>query len=347
MLNVAHVITDLDVLLVEDSESDAKLVVRELRRVGYAPNWERVETLVDLRNALQRRHWQVVICDSRGPQIDAMKAVEAVNELSPGVPFLVVSGQLTPDLEVKVRSAGAVECIPKGEISRLSSVLARELPRRPTNTLAARVLAAQEIERRKIARSLHDEFGQLLTALRHTLLAAQQAQGPALTEKLAEAQKLVDQATQQIRDVALELWPTILDDLGLPSALRWLAERQTQWSGVDVRVELDDVGRLAPHLEAACFRVAQTALTNVVRHAAAKQAVVRLTLHPKVVELSVSDDGRGFDTAAAWRRARAGDSLGLISIREQVTAAGGTMKLTSGAGAGTTLVATLPLAEEA
>ncbi|MBL8955123.1 MAG: response regulator [Myxococcaceae bacterium] len=334
---------ELDVLFVEDSEDDAELIARELRRGGFAPKWERVDSVEGLRDALKRRRWQIVVSDNAGPQLDAMNALAAIDELAPGLPLLVVSGKITPDFAVKAMKAGAADCIPKDDLSRLPAVVTREVGRAQAPSLAESIEAAQESERRKIARSLHDQFGQILTALRLTLAAARRSTGAEQNEKLTQAEALVEQATQQIRDFSVELWPTILDDLGLPSALRWLADRQTQWSGIDVRVEAEAVGRLPVELEAACFRIAQEALTNVARHARASKVVVSLGVQSGGVELSVVDDGKGFDTSEAWSRVASGESLGLRSMRDRLSAVGGELHLTSQPGAGTTLNAKLPL----
>ncbi len=333
----------LDVLLLEDSETDAKLIVRELKRGGFTVSFERVESLSALRSALKRRRWQLVVCDSTGPQLDALRALAAIDELSPGVPLVIVSGSITADFAVKAMRAGAADCIMKTDLSPLAGAVRREVLRARSPEIAVRVAAAQDSERRKIARSLHDQFGQLLTALPLTLAAARRAKGPKLKRKLAEANELVEHATQQIRDFSVELWPTILDDLGLPSALRWLADRQTQWSGSKVRVEADAVGRLPFELEAACYRLAQEALTNVARHAKASHVVVRLQVSPTTLELSVRDDGRGFDTAVAWGHVASGHSLGLRSMRERALDVGGVLDVESKPGAGTTLRARLPL----
>jgi signal transduction histidine kinase len=201
--------------------------------------------------------------------------------------------------------------------------------------LSRRLIEAQEAERRSIARELHDDFGQVLTALRLNL----QKNGADPRESI----ELVDQAIGRMRDLALDLRPAILDDLGLAPALRWYGAREAQRAGLDFRLsiaELDE--RLPPPVEITCFRLVQEALTNVVRHAQARSVTVTLTTVPDEVRLDVSDDGQGFELAEAHRRAAAGKSQGLIGMQERVSLAGGELAIDAAPGRGTTIRARFP-----
>ncbi len=200
--------------------------------------------------------------------------------------------------------------------------------------LSRRLIEAQEAERRSVARELHDDFGQLLTALRLNL----QKKGADPGESI----ELVDQAIGHIRDLVLDLRPSILDDLGLAPALRWYGAREGQRAGLDFRLiaELDE--RLTPPVEITCFRLVQEALTNVVRHAQARGVTVTLTTAPGEVRLEVSDDGRGFDPVEARRRAASGKSQGLMGMQERVSLAGGELAIDAGPGRGTTIRARFP-----
>ena len=190
-----------------------------------------------------------------------------------------------------------------------------------------------------LARELHDNFGQSLTAIRMNL----EAHG-ASSEHLAESIALVDQAIEQVRTLALDLRPSILDDLGLVAALRWLVNRQSRRAGTEwaFRAAASD-GRLPTAIETCCFRLAQEALTNVVRHADAHHVSIELGFDGGEVALVVRDDGKGFDVRVARELAARGASLGLVSMEERVSLAGGTLRIESAPGHGTTLRARFPL----
>lgn len=202
--------------------------------------------------------------------------------------------------------------------------------------LSRRLLDIQESERRQVARELHDEIGQALTAVKIHLQAMQRAKGtgaPHLDECIA----IVGQALEQVRSLCLDLRPPLLDDLGLAPALRWLLDRQADPAGLNAcfMTNLDPTTRLHPDLEIVCFRVAQEALTNVVRHARAREVRVRLEVERGRLLLSVRDDGCGFDLHDSRRRGLAGECMGLLSIGERVSLLGGHLDLESAPGGGT------------
>ena len=211
-------------------------------------------------------------------------------------------------------------------------------------TLSAQLLNAQETERRRLARELHDAVGQDLTAfiinLRNLQRSAQSDLPPGILE---EGIRLVERMLQRVRDLTVELRPSMLDDLGLVSALRWYVDRQAKRSGVEAQFAADfvDVGLNADQ-QTACFRVAQEALTNAVRHGAPRRIQIKLQQKGENLELSVADDGMGFDVVAARERAIGGGSLGLLSMEERVVLAGGALELDSTPEGGTVVRARFP-----
>jgi signal transduction histidine kinase len=145
---------------------------------------------------------------------------------------------------------------------------------------------------------------------------------------------------QQVRRLALALRPSMLDDLGLLPALRWMAEQVGARSGFAVRIAPEDTDtpeRLPPELESACYRIAQEALTNIARHAQATQVDIALQLDTGTVTLVVRDDGCGFDTAAMQARALGGNSLGVLGMQERATLLGGCLTIESQPGHGCTV----------
>src|SRR5829696_3812442 len=223
----------------------------------------------------------------------------------------------------------------------------RKLAADALQTFSRQLIQAQEDERRRIARELHDQIGQVLTALKMNLHAVQDI---VVESKSASYLKdnidAVDEALRLVRDLSVDLRPPVLDDLGLVTALHWYIDRYTDRTGleVDISIELPShERRFSREVETACFRIAQEALTNIVRHANAKSALVRLAKHGNVLCLSVKDDGVGFDFESLRRRAPRAATLGLVSMQERAHAAGGTIEIDSAVSAGTEVRFTLPL----
>jgi len=207
--------------------------------------------------------------------------------------------------------------------------------------VSQRLLAAQERERRRIARGLHEDIGQTLTALRLNLQRLSPAEQE--TPIVADSVALVDDALARVRALSVELRPSVLDDLGLTAAVEWYARRSAERAGYAVTVESAlGASRLPEWIETAGFRIVREALTNIARHGRAPNVRIALERSARHVELTVADDGGGFDVAAATARAEAGESLGLLDMREAVTLAGGTLTLTSAPGRGTTIRVRFP-----
>ena len=209
--------------------------------------------------------------------------------------------------------------------------------------LAAQVINAQDAERARVARELHDGTAQTLAAAMLQLSAvARNATSPDEADALAELRSLVASALEEVRTISHTIHPRVLDDLGLVSALEWLA-RQTRQDGV-LEVEVE-AGPGAEDIPAAAssvlYRVAQESIRNVVQHARAKHVRIVLTIDHDVASLSVIDDGNGFDVGSAEAR-RPG--MGLFSIRERVSLVNGTVDIQSVPGHGARVIATVPLA---
>jgi signal transduction histidine kinase len=212
------------------------------------------------------------------------------------------------------------------------------------------VIQAQENERRRVARELHDDIGQALTALVLVLGVIQDAL-PAHAERerliLEDATGLAENVMSGLRRVITDLRPPVLDDLGLVPALRRLGRDLQERAGVSVNVETDEtIGRLPPDVEIALFRVAQEALTNIGKHAQARQARITLRLDPKQVTLQITDDGRGLPPAISPDREaaqREQGHFGLLGMQERVALLNGVLRVESAPKQGTTIWVELPL----
>ena len=208
--------------------------------------------------------------------------------------------------------------------------------------LAARLEAAREAERARIAREIHDELGQALTALKIDVLWLKKRvleSSPELTRKLDGMTAIIDSTAQGIQRVAAELRPSVLDELGLRAAIEWEAREFATRTGIECRVELPE-GQPAvdPSRATAVFRIFQEALTNVARHAAATHVIVRLGMTPNALDLTVEDNGRGIREGALHDSR----SLGLLGMRERAGNFHGNVTITGNPGAGTILTLTMP-----
>ena len=209
--------------------------------------------------------------------------------------------------------------------------------------LSSDLVALQEAERRHVATLLHNEVGQLLTGLKLQLGTALEAQpSPALAARFQDAGRLVSELIVRVRELSLELRPTVLDDLGLMAALTWLFDRFTQQTGITLRFEPEGLdGRRFPgSIETAAFRVVQEALQNVERHAGVREAWVRAWATPTDVCVQIQDAGHGFDAEAVLARPRVS---GLIGMRERVLLLGGEFILESSREQGTQVTAEIPI----
>ena len=211
--------------------------------------------------------------------------------------------------------------------------------------LLRKVISAQEDERKRLARELHDETGQTLTALAVRLdLAQAAAAGGSAERPVAAARALARQSLEELHRLMHDLRPSVLDDLGLVAALHWFADHRLVPHGIAVRFEVGDLPRrLPPELETALFRTAQEALTNVDRHARAERVLVQIGVQGERLAIEIEDDGEGFDPAAMTPRPGDARGLGLLGMRERVELFGGTVTFDAAPGSGTRVVIDVPL----
>lgn len=210
--------------------------------------------------------------------------------------------------------------------------------------LSRRLEEARETERRHLSRELHDQIGQDLTAAKINTDMLRAAAPPDLLARLNENAAILDRLLQQTRQISLDLRPPLLDDLGLVPALRWYVNQQAERAGLEAKFSADPLaGDVPPPIQIACFRLAQEAITNVERHADARTLTVVIRRADASLRLMVRDDGKGFDVAAAEKRAEHGASLGLLGIKERAALAGGSARIISSLGKGATVEIALPL----
>ena len=202
-----------------------------------------------------------------------------------------------------------------------------------------RVNEVLENELKRIAHALHDEAGQMLASVHIVLFDIASELPPQSRKRFDEVEQLLREVDGQLRDLSHELRPTVLDNLGLVPALEFLAEKVTKRTGLAISVKAEKQVRLPTAVETALYRIVQEALNNTVKHARAHKAVIKVELAPTKVSCSVQDDGRGFRVPVNGENA----GLGLIGIRERLSALGGALRIVTKPKQGSTLFADIPL----
>jgi len=214
------------------------------------------------------------------------------------------------------------------------------LARQELRSLSAKLVNTQENERKNISRELHDAVGQSMSAVQfelHDLAAALAPYPAALRTRVDRIRELVESNMAMIRNMALLLRPSMLDDLGLSAALQWQANQVARSTGMHIRVEADGLPSEIPDEHKTCiFRLVQEALNNVCRHSNADVVLIGLRADDVKITMTVQDNGRGFSRAGT-------KGLGLIGMQERVDGLGGTLRILSGPGKGTAVEASLPL----
>jgi signal transduction histidine kinase len=208
--------------------------------------------------------------------------------------------------------------------------------------LSQRLVEAQEVERARLSRELHDEVGQMMTALGielRNLQSLRHGKDDAFDARVEDVKRLNADAMRAIRDLAMGLRPSMLDDLGLEAALQWQGREFSRHTGVPAIVQVDgSCDQLSDAQQTCIYRVVQEALTNCARHAKAKSVLVSLRTQPDDVLVLIQDDGIGFNGKASMR-----GGLGLLGIRERVEALEGSLFISSRPNGGTTIQAQIPI----
>jgi len=283
----------------------------EIRQMMARDYLQEEKQLNDVHVQLRRRLWETT-------------AVAVI--LGFGVAFLAT--RYAARLEAQIREDHAEVARNRGDLQRLSERLVR----------------VQEDERRTVARELHDEIGQALTAVKVELAVAQRSVGAdrRAVAALAEARTVTEHALSSVRDLSQLLRPAMLDDFGLPDTLKWYLRKFSDRTGIRTELVDDRLSeRLPTDVEVSAYRAIQEGLTNVSRHAHATSCRVFVQRLPSSLIVTVEDDGRGF-RAGRDSTGDQGAGLGLVGIRERAVNLGGTFRIESG-GKGTRLTIEFPL----
>ncbi len=215
-----------------------------------------------------------------------------------------------------------------------------------TKTRASQILSAQEQERKRIARELHDETSQLLTSLLISLaLIEESVSTETARARIADTRQLAHQTLRAVRNLSIDVRPSALDDLGLLPALRWYVKEYQQKCGVETEFVASGIHeRFAAETETAIYRIIQESLTNTARHANAKKVWITLTRREDRLCASVRDDGHGFNVQAVMKQPWQDRGLGLAGMMERASLLDGTLEVQSEPGRGTVIDVVIPLA---
>jgi len=352
----------LRILYLEDEPLDVELVKSALDQEGIACKIFGVETSDAFIEAIDGGGFDMIFADYSLPGFDGLSALAISKERCPGIPFIFISGTMGEELAIETLKTGATDYVLKNRISRLIPSVRRALieakersDRREAvkqlershnqlRNLAAHLQSAREEERTWIAREIHDELGQTLTALKIDLsLMDKQVAANQGIETLAELikadLKLVNETIKTVKRLCTELRPSVLDHLGLGAAIEWQAQEFQKRSGIECKVNLvpNDITVDGKHA-IALFRIFQESLSNVLRHAQATKVTVTLSDRGGVIMLEIADNGVGI-TEEHMSKA---NSFGLLGMRERVKICNGELRISGTQNAGTRITVIIP-----
>ena len=357
----------LRVLLLEDLDTDAELMVHELKRAGFNLVWDRIDTEEALLQCLDRPY-DLILSDNSMPTFDAMRALTCLQQRRLDIPFIIVSGSIGEEQAVALLRHGAADYIMKDRLERLGSAVGQALEKKRLRddnqaahaalqartgelmrsqerlrALASDLTLTEQRERRKLAGDLHDYLAQLLVAGRMKLrqAVARVAKEPG-TPLLAELDQIFDESLRYTRTLIADLAPPSLQEFGLSHAFQWLSEHmRTHGLTVDVQVGSDRIN-LPDDQAILVFQSVRELLLNIVKHAETNRASVTVATSPTELFITVTDGGQGFDHAVVGAPEPGSSRFGLFSIDERMRAMGGRFEINSTPGRGTRASMILP-----
>ncbi len=352
----------LRILYLEDELLDAELVQSALDEEGIACKMFRVETRDDFIGAIDAGGFDIIFADHSMPGFDGLSALAIAKERCPAIPFIFISGTMGEELAIETLKSGATDYVLKDRISSLAPSVLRALEEATEKlerskavnelktshdqlrNLAAHLQTAREEERTWIAREIHDELGQTLTALKMDLSVMDKKVGTnqgieTIAELIRADLKLVDETIKTVRRLCTELRPSVLDHLGLGAAIEWQVQEFQKRSGIECTVNLVpyDIVVDGNH-SIALFRILQESLSNVLRHSQATKVTATLNDRGSSIMLEIADNGIGI----AEEQLSKANSFGLLGMRERVQICNGEMKITGGPDGGTRITVIIP-----
>jgi signal transduction histidine kinase len=353
--------TRLKLLLLEDDPADAILINKMLERSGLQFDSLLASDEKEFLEALEANNFDAVLADNALPQYSSMEALRIIKKKNPFTAFILVTGTVSEEFAVNIIQQGADDYILKTNLTRLPSAISttvqnkqmqkeklqaekemREMNEQLRN-LAAHLQNVREEEQTRISREIHDELGQMLTAIKMDVTSAEKKMKTApetASATLVCVLEMVDNTVKTIRRIASELRPTILDDLGLIEALEWqCSEFQKRNQIKCVFSSSDSRLTISRDIAIGLYRIFQEALTNIARHSGAKHVIATLQVLPQQLVMTISDDGKGFDPETV----KAKKSLGLVGMKERALMMKGKLLTETALGKGTTIRIVVPM----
>jgi signal transduction histidine kinase len=345
----------IEVLLVEDDEDDYTLVrdlLSEVKHVEYEVQW--VPKYEEALKAIEEPTHDVCLLDYRLGERNGLDLLYEAIGRSYCVPIVFVTGQGDFDVDMEAMKAGAADFLVKGQINGplLDRSIRYAIEQRKIlenlresegqcRLLSSQLLAAQETERRNIAREIHDSIGQTLAAIKfgaeNALEKIRRGDSGGAAEKLGNVVSMLQYASAEVRRIQMDLRPSMLDDLGILVTLNWFCrefEKIYSTIRVERRIGIEEEEIPQP-LKITLYRIIQEAFNNIAKHSKGNRAVLSLEGNRSKTVLTIEDNGQGFDPEEARTRYRKG--MGLSSMRERAELSGGSFAVESARGKGTTL----------
>ena len=349
---------DLRILHLEDDLLDAEFIGSTLAKDDIICDILRVETRDDFIQEIGRGRFDLIFADYSLPGFDGLSALEIAQTMCPDVPFIFITGKMGEELAIETLKSGATDYVLKDRISRLVPSVRRalreeseKLERRKAveelrtsheqlRHLAAHLQSVREDERASVAREIHDELGQVLTALKMDLsMVVDKINDEESARQLKEDLALIDRTVQTVKRICTELRPALLDHLGLGAAIEWQAREFQNRSGIKCTVSSEPADfDVDMNLSAALFRIFQEALTNVIRHSGATKVETMLSEEDDRYVLFIRDNGIGITKEQLGKA----NSFGILGMRERAYAWKGEVFIEGRVNKGTTIKVVIP-----
>ncbi|MEM5785798.1 MAG: response regulator [Syntrophobacteraceae bacterium] len=342
-------------LLIEDDEDDFVLirsVLTEVASARYVTTW--VRTYAEAVRELNNGKYDICLLDYRLGTRNGLEILQKVSDCPDKPPIIILTGEGDYNVDIEAMKWGAADYLLKDQINegtlertiryaieRRKAEFALRQSEKQLNYLSSQLLLVQENERRKVASELHDNLGQVLSAVKYNIesVLSRMPAGDTLTSELGQVIPLIQGAVEHVRNIYTQLRPTLLDDLGVEATLNWYC-REFESANNDIRVDKEfgvAEEKIPESLKLVIFRIVQDAMENIAAHSSANNVWLSLIRENRAFRLDIRDDGKGFDVAGIMSMTSPEGGLGLRSMKRRAELSGGVMEIFSKAGMGTTV----------